>query len=183
MPGRARGSATHRRQRRLHRGFGLWIDGTGRLNHTCSFLGVETCKQTSTENVPAGKVTVRMLFETRQAQARQRRPVTVWANERQIGEGTMPHTSPSRSPVTPARTRPGRRPRLMRTRPCYASAGSVKKVVFDLKPAAHENEKAVHEHAAAQAICQGAADGAGRNGDACEDRGCRVAKPCRTRSW
>ena len=33
----------------------------------------------------------------------------------------------------------------------------VKKVVFDLKPATHEDEKALHEHAQVQAIGHGAA--------------------------
>jgi hypothetical protein len=33
----------------------------------------------------------------------------------------------------------------------------VKKVVFDLKPTAHEDEKALHEHAAIQAVGKGAA--------------------------
>jgi arylsulfatase len=42
-------------------GFGLWVDGSGMLNHTYSFLGVETYKQVSTERVPAGDVTVKML--------------------------------------------------------------------------------------------------------------------------
>jgi hypothetical protein len=44
-------------------GFGLWVDGAGMLNHTYSFLGVETYRQTSTEKIPAGAVTVKMLFE------------------------------------------------------------------------------------------------------------------------
>jgi arylsulfatase len=33
----------------------------------------------------------------------------------------------------------------------------VRKVVFDLKPAVHEDEKALHEHAQVQAIGHGAA--------------------------
>jgi hypothetical protein len=33
----------------------------------------------------------------------------------------------------------------------------VKKVVFDLKPATHEDEKTLHEHAQAHAIGEGAA--------------------------
>jgi arylsulfatase len=33
----------------------------------------------------------------------------------------------------------------------------VKKVVFDLKPAHHEAEQQLHEHAAMQAVGQGAA--------------------------
>jgi len=33
----------------------------------------------------------------------------------------------------------------------------VKKVVFDLKPATHQDDKALHEHAQVQAIGHGAA--------------------------
>jgi uncharacterized membrane protein len=39
----------------------------------------------------------------------------------------------------------------------YPFTGTVKKVIFDLKPAAHEDEKALHEHAAMLAIGHGAA--------------------------
>ena len=38
-----------------------------------------------------------------------------------------------------------------------AKTAGVSKVVFDLKPAAHEDEKALHEHAQVQAIGHGAA--------------------------
>jgi arylsulfatase len=39
----------------------------------------------------------------------------------------------------------------------YAFTGTVKKVVFDLRPAVHEDEQALHEHAQVQAIGHGAA--------------------------
>ena len=39
----------------------------------------------------------------------------------------------------------------------YAFTGIVKEVVFDLKPVDPEAEKALHEHAAVQAVAQGAA--------------------------
>jgi nucleoside-diphosphate-sugar epimerase len=39
----------------------------------------------------------------------------------------------------------------------YSFTGTVKKVVFDLKPATHEDEKALHEHAQVHAIGEGAA--------------------------
>jgi hypothetical protein len=44
-------------------GFGLWVDENHLLHHTYSFLGVETYKQTSTEPIPTGEVTVKMLFD------------------------------------------------------------------------------------------------------------------------
>ena len=34
----------------------------------------------------------------------------------------------------------------------YALTGTVKTVVFDLKPATHQDEQALHEHAQAQAV-------------------------------
>jgi len=39
----------------------------------------------------------------------------------------------------------------------YPFTGTVKKVIFDLHPATHEDENALHEHAAIQAVGQGAA--------------------------
>ena len=39
----------------------------------------------------------------------------------------------------------------------YAFTGTVKKVVFDLKPAAHEDEKGLHEAAQHAALAHGAA--------------------------
>lgn len=39
----------------------------------------------------------------------------------------------------------------------HAFTGTVKEVVFDLHPIHHEAEKAQHEHAAVQAVGQGAA--------------------------
>ena len=44
-------------------GFALWVDEKGLLNHSYSFLGVETYKQISTEPLPTGDVSVKMLFE------------------------------------------------------------------------------------------------------------------------
>ena len=44
-------------------GFGLWVNDKGILNHTYSFLGVETYRQESTEKIPTGDVNIKMLFE------------------------------------------------------------------------------------------------------------------------
>jgi arylsulfatase len=142
-------------------GFGLWVDHDGKLNHTYSFLGVETYKQTSTEKIPAGKVTVRMLFETDQPQPGSGGTVTLWANERQIGQGTMPHTVPVAF-SSYAGMDIGRDNGLVvdlayEDKAPYSFTGTVHKVIFDLKPAAHEDEKALHEHAQTQAMGHGAA--------------------------
>jgi len=39
----------------------------------------------------------------------------------------------------------------------YAFTGTLKRVVFDLTPHAHEDEKALHEHATHQAVAAGVA--------------------------
>ncbi len=44
-------------------GFALWVDENGHLVHTYQYLGVDTYKQVSTEPIPTGDVTVKMLFE------------------------------------------------------------------------------------------------------------------------
>ncbi len=54
-------------------GFGLWVDGEHKLNHTYSFLGVESYRQTSTKPLPTGDVTVKMLFEADEPKPGQRR--------------------------------------------------------------------------------------------------------------
>ena len=39
----------------------------------------------------------------------------------------------------------------------YAFTGTVKRVVFDIKPATHEEAQALHEHAALHAVAAGVA--------------------------
>ena len=122
---------------------------------------METYKQTSTEKIPAGKVTVRMLFETDQPQPGSGGTVTLWANERQIGQGTMPHTVPVAF-SSYAGMDIGRDNGLVvdlayEDKAPYSFTGTVHKVIFDLKPAAHEDETALHEHAQTQAMGHGAA--------------------------
>jgi arylsulfatase len=140
-------------------GFGLWVDDNGRLNHTYSFLGVETYKQTSTEPIPAGDVTVRMLFEADEPKPGSGGTVSLWANDAQIGEGRLDRTVPVAF-STYAGMDVGRDNGLVVDRAYedkapYAFTGTVKNVVFDLKPAGHEDEKALHEHASHQAVAHG----------------------------
>jgi len=142
-------------------GFGLWVDGNGMLNHTYSFLGVETYKQTSAEKIPAGDVSVKMLFTADEAKPGTSGTVTLWANGKVIGEGKMPHTVPIAF-SSYAGMDIGRDNGLVvdlayEDKAPYAFTGTVKKVVFDLKPVTHEDEKALHEHAHAHVIGHGAA--------------------------
>jgi len=142
-------------------GFALWVDGDGLLRHTYSFLGVETYKQVSTEKLPAGDVTVKMLFAADEAKPGTGGTVTLWANGTVIGEGKMPHTVPVAF-SSYAGLDVGRDNGLVvdlayEDKAPYAFTGTVKKVVFDLKPTTHEDEQALHEHAQTHAIGQGAA--------------------------
>jgi arylsulfatase len=73
-------------------GFALWVDGDGRLNHTYQYLGIDTYKQVSTEPIPTGDVTVKMLFEIDEPRPGAGGRVTLWANDRQIGEGRLDKT-------------------------------------------------------------------------------------------
>jgi arylsulfatase A-like enzyme/uncharacterized membrane protein len=142
-------------------GFGLWVDGDRKLHHTYSFLGVETYQQVSTEPVPVGDVTVKMLFAADEPRPGTGGTVTLWANGTLIGEGKMPHTVPIAF-SSYAGMDIGRDNGLVvdlayEDRAPYAFTGTVKKVVFDLRPSTHEDEKALHEHAQAQGIGHGAA--------------------------
>ena len=86
--------------------------------------------------------------------------VTLWANDKLIGEGKMPHTVPVAF-SSYAGMDIGRDNGLVvdlsyEDKAPYPFTGTVKRVTFDLKPATHEDEKALHEHVQAQAVGQGA---------------------------
>jgi hypothetical protein len=142
-------------------GFGLWVDEGGRLNHTYSFLGVETYKQTSTEAIPVGAVTVRMVFEADENKPGTGGQVTLWANDKRIGEGRMPRTVPvafsSYAGMDVGRDNGLVVDRAYEDKAPYAFTGTVKQVVFDLKPAPHAKEHELHQHAAVQLLGQGTA--------------------------
>ncbi len=142
-------------------GFGLWVDAQRRLHHTYSFLGVETYRQVSTTPIPTGEVTVRMLFEVSEPTPGAGGHVTLWANDQLIGEGDMPQTVPlafsSYAGMDIGRDNGLVVDRDYEDKAPYAFTGAVHEVVFDLKPAHHEAEVALHEHAAIRAVGQGAA--------------------------
>ena len=141
-------------------GWALWVDEKGLLNHTYSFLGVETYKQTSAEPIPAGDVTVKMLFEIDEAKPGSGGDVTLWAGDRKIGEGRIDKTIPI-LPSSYAGMDVGRDNGLVvdlayEDRAPYAFTGAIKQVVFDTKPSqTHDDEKALHEHASIHAVAHG----------------------------
>jgi arylsulfatase A-like enzyme/uncharacterized membrane protein len=143
-------------------GFGLWVDDRGRLTHTYSLLGVETYKQVATATLPTGEVTVRMLFEADEPSPGTGGKVTLYAGDEQIGEGRIPRTVPlaftSYAGMDVGRDNGLVVDRDYEDRAPYAFTGTVKKVVFDLKPhASHDDEKALHEAAQHAALAHGAA--------------------------
>ncbi len=142
-------------------GFALWVDSEGILHHTYSFLGVETFFQEATKVLPTGDVTVRMLFEADEAKPGTGGLVTLWANAEQIGEGrierTVPVTFSSYAGMDVSRDNGLVVDRRYKDKAPYVFTGTVKKVIFDLKPSLHESEQDLHEFAAMQAVGQGAA--------------------------
>jgi arylsulfatase A-like enzyme/uncharacterized membrane protein len=142
-------------------GFAVWVDEQGMLNHTYSWLGVETYKQTSTEQLPAGDITVKMLFQADEPKPGAGGNVTLWANDRQIGEGRLEHTVPiafsSYSGMDISRDNGLVVDRAYEDKAPYVFTGTVKQVVFDLKPATLAKEQELHAHAAVQSVGAGAA--------------------------
>ncbi|MGO9552178.1 sulfatase-like hydrolase/transferase [Mycobacterium sp.] len=142
-------------------GFALWIDERGLLHHTYSFLGVETYKQVSTQPIPTGDIVVRVLFEAEAPTPGSGGHVSLWAGDELIGEGDMPRTVPiaftSYAGMDIGRDNGLVVDRDYEKKAPYPFTGTVKEVVFDLKPAHHEAEMALHAHAAIQAVGQGAA--------------------------
>ena len=141
-------------------GWALWVDDKGLLNHTYSFLGVESYKQVSTKPIPTGDVSVKMLFEADEAKPGSGGNVTLWAGGEQIGEGRLDKTIPMLA-TSYAGMDVGRDNGLVvdlayEDKAPYEFTGTVKKVVFDLKPATtHDDEKALHEHESIHAVAHG----------------------------
>jgi arylsulfatase len=141
-------------------GFGLWVDEKGRLNHTYSFLGVESYRQTSTKPLPSGEVKVKMLFEADEQKPGSGGDVTLWANGEQIGEGRIERTAPmiltSYAGMDVSRDNGLVVDLAYEDKAPYPFTGTVKNVVFDLKPAtSHDDAQALHEHESIHAVAHG----------------------------
>jgi arylsulfatase A-like enzyme/uncharacterized membrane protein len=142
-------------------GFALWVDDKGLLTHTYSFLGVETYKATASTPLPAGDVSVRMLFEATENKPGTGGHVTLFINDAPVGKGDMPHTVPiaftSYSGMDIGRDNGLVVDLAYEDKAPYPFTGTVKKVVFDLKPMSHDAEKALHTHHAIENLAHGAA--------------------------
>jgi arylsulfatase len=142
-------------------GFSLWVDPKGLLHHSYSFLGVDTYRQVSSKPLPAGDVSVKMLFEADEPKPGTPGKVTLWANDQQIGEGRLDHTVAvafsSYAGMDVGRDNRGVVDLTYEDKTPYAFTGTVKKVVFDLKPSHVEAENDLHAHAAVHAVAGGVA--------------------------
>ena len=141
-------------------GFALWVDENGLLNHTYSFLGVETYKQVSKTPIPAGDVSVKMLFEADETKPGTGGDVTLWANGEQIGGGrldkTVPMIATSYAGMDVSRDNGLVVDLAYEDKAPYRFTGTVKQVVFDLKPStSHDDDKALHEHESIHAVAHG----------------------------
>ena len=140
-------------------GFSLWVDEKGLLHHSYSMMGVEHYKQVSTEPIPSGDVTVRMQFDADRQERSAGGAVSLYANDRKIGEGRLEKTVFFRfsgySGMDIGRDNGLVVDRAYADEAPYAFTGTVKKVVFDLKPGSHDDEKALHEANAHVAAAHG----------------------------
>ncbi|CEZ70620.1 arylsulfatase AtsB [Mycobacterium tuberculosis] len=102
-----------------------------------------------------------MLFDSHQPVAASGGRVTLWADDRLIGEGELPQTVPlaftSYAGMDIGRDNGLVVDRGYEDKAPYAFTGTVTEVIFDLKPVHPEAARALHEHASVQAVGQGAA--------------------------
>ena len=140
-------------------GFSLWVDENGLLHHSYSMMGVEQYKQVSTEPIPTGDVTVRMQFDADRQERSAGGTASLYANDEKIGEGRIEKTVFFRfsgySGMDIGRDNGLVVDRAYAAKAPYAFTGTVKKVVFDLKPGSHDDEKALHEANAHVAAAHG----------------------------
>ena len=141
-------------------GFSLWVDETGRLHQSYSMMGVAQYKQVSTEPIPTGDVTVRMQFDADTQERFAGGTVSLYANDQKIGDGRLEKTVALRfsgySGMDIGRDNGLVVDRAYVAKAPYPFTGTVKRVTFDLKPAArHEDDKALHEAATHGATAHG----------------------------
>lgn len=142
-------------------GFALWVDENGLLNHTYQYLGVETYRQTSIEPVPTGDVTLTMRFDADEARPGTGGHVTLWAGDRQIGEGEMPRTISliftTYAGMDIGRDNGGVVDLDYEDKAPYPFTGTVDQVVFDLKPAPIDDQERIHRATVQAGMAHGAA--------------------------
>jgi arylsulfatase A-like enzyme len=118
-------------------GFTLYVEN-GKLTHTYSMMGVFVFKQVAEEDLPPGDVKVRMEFAADEAKPATGGEVTLFIDDRPVGKGRMDHTVPIRfsayAGMDIGRDNGGVVDLSYEDRKPFAFTGTIKKVVFDLKP-------------------------------------------------
>ncbi len=132
-------------------GFSLFVDD-GRLTHTYSMMGVFVYRQQATEPLPVGEVNVRMQFEADAPKPATGGQVTLFVNDKPVAGGRIDHTVPVRfsgyAGMDISRDNGGVVDLSYDDRKPFAFTGTIKKVVFDIKPhLSTHDEQALHEAA------------------------------------
>jgi arylsulfatase len=142
-------------------GFSVWVDGDGLLRHTYSFLGVETYQQKADRPLPAGEVSVKMLFTSDEAKPGSGGEVSLFVNGEEVAKDRMPRTVPvafsTYAGMDVARDNGLVVDREYEDKAPYVFTGTVKGVVFDLHPHHHDDELAIHQATAQGNLAHGAA--------------------------
>ena len=116
----------------------LVVRHDGKLTHTYSMMGVFIYRQQADEPLPAGEVTVRMEFAADAATPATGGEVTLYINDRPAGKGRMDHTVPIRfsayAGMDIGRDNGGVVDLSYEDKKPFAFTGTVKKVIFDVKP-------------------------------------------------
>ena len=133
-------------------GFTLFVRD-GKLTHTYSMMGVLVFTQVAEDDLPAGDVTVRMEFEADGATPATGGNVTLFIDGRPVGNGHMDHTVPVRfsgyAGMDIGRDNGGVVDRSYEGEKPFPFSGTVKKVVFDIKPHLSDQDE-LELHAAEQ---------------------------------
>ena len=118
-------------------GFTLYVKD-GKLTHTYSMMGVFVFKQVAEEDLPTGEVSVRMEFAADEAKPATGGEVTLFIDDRPVGKGRMDHSVPIRfsgyAGMDIGRDNGGVVDLAYEDRKPFAFTGTIKKVVFDIKP-------------------------------------------------
>ena len=132
-------------------GFSLFVDGD-RLTHTYSMMGVFIYRQQATEPLPVGTVNVRMEFAADAPKPATGGQVTLFINDKPVGGGRIDHTVPVRfsgyAGMDIGADNGGVVDLSYDDRKPFAFTGTIKNVVFDVKPhLSSDDEQALHEAA------------------------------------
>jgi arylsulfatase A-like enzyme len=129
-------------------GFSLFVED-GKLVHTYSMMGVFIFRQQATESLPTGEVTVRMEFLADAPKPATGGQVTLYVNDKAVGGGRMDHTVPMRfsgyAGMDIGRDNGGVVDRSYAAKAPFPFTGTIRKVVFDIKPHLEHEEAALHE--------------------------------------